>query len=553
MSETMVGAYEPKSAGSSIGPYSFEEFIEAARAFHNYPAPGLLLGGIMVDEAMRHMPEGVLFDAISETSWCLPDAVQMLTPCTIGNGWLKVINLGRYAVTLYDKHTGEGVRIGLDQDELAKHKDIDIWLMKKLPKPEQDSDGLREAIRLHGRSLLTIQPVQVRESMMQRRGKGAIGECPICKEAYPLKHGGVCRGCQGEAPYASESVESAGPALRAVPLSEAVGRRIAHDVTRVEPGVSKGVFLRKGQMIDIGDVCRLQQIGRANIYLEENQPEGDWVHEDTAAEAFAKAMSGPGVVAEGSPREGKVNLIAEEDGLFLADVERLERFNCLPQVMAACRKSGSVVTAGTRVAGTRAIPLYISSDHFRTALGLLESGPLFSMHPLAKPKTAVLITGTEVFEGRIEDKFAETMAGKLGAFGIEPFQTMIEPDDADRIAAAVERLAAEGCELLLTTAGLSVDPDDVTRQGLVQAGVTDMLYGMPVLPGAMTLVARRGPMRILGTPACALFHKTTSLDILLPRLLAGLEITRANLSSLANGGLCRECRVCVYPKCSFGT
>lgn len=553
MSEVMAGQYESKSAGSSIGPYSFEEFIEAARAFHNYPAPGLLLGGIMVDEAMRQMPDGVLFDAISETSWCLPDAVQMLTPCTIGNGWLKVINLGRYAVTLYDKHTGEGVRIGLDQAELEKHKDIDIWLMKKLPKPEQDSDGLREAIRLHGRSLLTIQHVQVRESMMQRRGKGAIGACPICNEAYPLKHGGVCRGCQGEAPYASESVESDGPALQSVPLHEAVGRRIAHDVTRVEPGVSKGVFLRKGQMIDIGDVCRLQQIGRANIYLEENQPEGDWVHEDTAAEAFAKAMSGPGVVAEGAPREGKVNLVAAEDGLFLADVERLERFNCLPQVMAACRKSGSVVTAGTRVAGTRAIPLYISKDHFRTALGLLESGPLFSMHPLASPRTAVLITGTEVFEGRIEDKFAETMAGKLGAYGIEPFRTMIEPDDADRIAAAVEGLAAEGCELLLTTAGLSVDPDDVTRQGLIQAGVTDMLYGMPVLPGAMTLVARRGSMRILGTPACALFHKTTSLDILLPRLLAGLDVTRVELSTLANGGLCCECRVCVYPKCSFGT
>ncbi len=225
----------------------------------------------------------------------------------------------------------------------------------------------------------------------------------------------------------------------------------------------------------------------------------------------------------------------------------------MPQVMAACRKSGSLVSAGTRVAGTRAIPLFLAHEHFRAALGLLEAGPLFSMHTLAKPKTAVLITGTEVFDGLIEDKFAETCTSKLRTYGIEPFHTRIEPDDAGRIAGAVEELAAEGCELLLTTAGLSVDPDDVTRQGMIQAGVTDMLYGMPVLPGAMTLVAKRGPMRILGTPACALFHKTTSLDILLPRLLAGLDITRAELAPLANGGLCRECRVCVYPKCSFGT
>jgi formylmethanofuran dehydrogenase subunit E len=168
-------------------------------------------------------------------------------------------------------------------------------------------------------------------------------------------------------------------------------------------------------------------------------------------------------------------------------------------------------------------------------------------------KAGLLITGNEVFQGIIEDKFEAVIRSKLLNSGCELLKTIIAPDDSAAIAEAIVRLADMECDLIITTAGLSVDPDDLTRQGMTQAGVTDMLYGMPVLPGAMTLAARYGNIQILGVPACALYYKTTSLDVLLPRLLAGVEIRRKDLARLAAGGLCLECAVCTYPKCSFGS
>lgn len=124
----------------SIGSRTHEEFMEEARAFHGYPAPGLIIGGYMVELAKRHMPEGVLYDAVSETAHCLPDAVQLLTPCTFGNGWLRVLPFGIYAVTLYDKATGEGVRVELDNDKLEPYDAIRSWFLKERPKKEQDTE-----------------------------------------------------------------------------------------------------------------------------------------------------------------------------------------------------------------------------------------------------------------------------------------------------------------------------------------------------------------------------------------------------------------------------
>ena len=118
----------------SIGSRTHEEFMEEARAFHGYPAPGLIIGGYMVELAKRHMPEGVLYDAVSETAHCLPDAVQLLTPCTFGNGWLRVLPFGIYAVTLYDKATGEGVRVELDNDKLEPYDAIRSWFLKEREK-----------------------------------------------------------------------------------------------------------------------------------------------------------------------------------------------------------------------------------------------------------------------------------------------------------------------------------------------------------------------------------------------------------------------------------
>ncbi|MUM76767.1 trehalose-binding protein [Pseudodesulfovibrio sp. F-1] len=535
--------------------FSFDAFVDLATWFHNYPAPGLLLGGYMVEEAKRHIPVGVLFDAVSETSWCLPDAIQLLTPCTIGNGWLRVWNTGVYALSLFDKGTGEGVRIRLDPARLADFPHTACWLMKTRPKSQQDSDALRREIREHGPEMLAAAPVQVKPEVVHKRSKGAIAICPLCGDAYPSFHGAICRGCGGDSPYMDRKTAAMAvpveAAIPSTPVDQSVGRRVLHDMTRIVPGKSKGVEFSRGHVVTAGDICRLQQMGRFSVYVDQEAPEG-FIHEDDAASAFARLMCGAGVAAEGAPREGRVNMVARSDGMIVVNEPLLEAFNSLSGVMAACRRGHSLIRQGHRVAATRAIPLFLDTDTFHKALTILGSGPLFSVAPLRKARVGLLITGNEVFKGLVEDRFAEVIEAKIAHFGGVIAHTRITPDQAGKIAAAARELETLGCDLIITTAGLSVDPDDVTRQGLVEAGLTDALHGMPILPGAMTLTGRIGRARVLGVPACALFHKTTSLDLLLPRLLADMPITRSLIAKLGNGGMCMECTSCTFPKCPFG-
>ncbi|MBI9080769.1 MAG: trehalose-binding protein [Pseudodesulfovibrio sp.] len=535
--------------------FSFDEFIELAIWFHNYPAPGLLLGGYMVDIAKSHMPEGVLYDAVSETAWCLPDAIQMLTPCTIGNGWLRVTSMGVYALSLFDKFTGEGVRVSLDPAKTVKWENTHIWLMKTKTKPDQNSEILRQEIREHGPEMLTIEKIQIKPEVLNKRNKGVIGLCPICGDAYPVAHGGICRGCSGDSPYLDRVVKRRDvvPAVgaKSTPIEESVGKPVLHDMTRVVPGKSKGVAFTRGHVVTAGDVCRLQQMGRFNLYVEQDAPEG-FIHEDDAAEAFAGAMAGIGVTPEAKPREGRVNMVADTDGIVVVNERLLEAFNSLPNVMAASRHGYSLVREGRRVAATRAIPLFLDQSTFELAFGMIASEPLFSVRPLRRAKIGLLITGNEVFKGLVEEKFAEVIEAKVKQYGCSIVETLVRPDNATKIAEAIRQLVDKGCDLVITTAGLSVDPDDVTRQGLLDAGLQDMQYGIPVLPGAMTLVGKIGSVRVLGVPACALYHKTTSLDLLLPRLLADLPIERADLAKFGNGGMCMECTTCTYPKCPFG-
>ena len=539
----------------NIGAYTFEEFKDKAAAFHGYPAPGLLIGGYMVELARRDLPEGTLFEAVVETPKCLPDAVQLLTPCTLGNGWMRVLNLGRYAVALFDKHTGVGFRVWLDVDKMAPFGEISSWFLKLKKKADQDTDKLFREIEAAGESICSIAPIQMIERAHKHKGMGRVALCPICAEPYPAPDGAICRGCQGEAPYLCAPSALAEPALTAVPVAEAVGQRALHDMTRIVPGESKGVEFQAGQTLSGGDVCRLQQMGRANVYLEQDAPSG-FVHENEAALAFAHLMAGDNVLCDETPREGKINFRAACTGVFEVDRERQEAFNLVPDVMCASRHSGVLAEAGKGLAGARAIPLYLSAENFRKAQAVLAAGPLFRVRPLRPAQVGVLVTGSEVFQGLIEDKFAPIIREKVERLGCSVVAETIVPDDTDKIAEAVAGLLAAGADLIITTAGLSVDPDDVTRKGLVAAGLTDMLYGAPLLPGAMTLLGRiaspTGSAQVMGVPACALFHKATSLDILLPRVLAGCELTRRDLARMAEGGFCLNCRSCTFPKCPFG-
>ncbi len=192
----------------NICSHTYEEYFDMVKSFHGNPAPGLIIGGFMVDLAMKNLPEGEFFDAICETPVCLPDAVQLLTPCTVGNGWLSIVPFGRFAVTLYEKYTGAGVRVYLDMEKLNKWPEIHDWYLKKKKKSEQDKDLLFAQIREAGHELFSIQKVQVDPEKVRRKRMGSVGFCPVCGEAYPLRDGDSCLNCQGETPYSN--VVSAG-------------------------------------------------------------------------------------------------------------------------------------------------------------------------------------------------------------------------------------------------------------------------------------------------------------------------------------------------------
>ncbi len=185
----------------NICTYSYEEYLHLVKSFHGTLAPGLLIGGFIVDLAMKHLPEGEFFDAVCETPVCLPDAVQILTPCTIGNGWLSVVPFGKFAVTLYEKYSGRGVRVYLDTKKLEAWPEVRDWYLKKKKKDQQDADALFAQIREAGHRLLGIQQVQVEPEKVRRKKMGPVDVCPVCGEAYPIRDGDKCRGCQGEAPY----------------------------------------------------------------------------------------------------------------------------------------------------------------------------------------------------------------------------------------------------------------------------------------------------------------------------------------------------------------
>jgi len=181
--------------------HTFEEYLKIVKSFHGYEAPGVVIGGLMVDAAVRNLANDIPYNAICETQSCLPDAIQILTPCTIGNGWLKIIYSGRYAMALYDKSNGEGVRVFLDAEKVEPWKEIKAWYLKLKSKSEQDSGEILREIKDAGDSILSIQHVCIKPHIAMKKHKGKIALCPKCREAYPSDSGDICTACQGETPY----------------------------------------------------------------------------------------------------------------------------------------------------------------------------------------------------------------------------------------------------------------------------------------------------------------------------------------------------------------
>jgi len=537
--------------------YSFNELLERIQSFHGHVAPGVIMGAIMVDMALKQLPSNILYDATCETFNCLPDAIQLLTPCTIGNGWLRVYDFGRFALSLYDKFQGNGVRIHVDTKKISQWPEINSWFYKQKPKKDQDSKKLFEEIRDADQDLYQATPIQMHPKHLEKRSLGEISVCSICNEAYPKKHGNICKSCQGDSPYliAEQPIKDIydyTTALKKVPVSQSAGMKAIHDMTQIIPGHSKGAAIKRGQTITVGDICRLQQMGRQYIYDDTQPQPKDHIHENEVARTFAPLMAGEGVIYDDIPHEGKIDFIADRNGLLMVDTSKLESFNRISGVMCATRKKYSIVQKGRKLAGTRAIPLYLSQKNFMKAKDILDNGPILKVLPLRNAKIGILVTGTEVFQGLIKDQFIPIISTKVAKLGCTIVKALIVPDDRKIIKQSIDKIRKSGADLIITTAGLSVDPDDVTRLGLTDAGAVNILYGMPILPGAMTLLANIENVQVIGVPACALFYPTTSFDLLLPRLLAGITVTREHLAHLGHGAFCWGCKKCTFPKCNFG-
>ncbi len=341
--------------------------------------------------------------------------------------------------------------------------------------------------------------------------------------------------------------------MQKIKTTEAVGHILCHDITRIIRDEVKDAVFRKGHVVKEEDIPVLLSLGKDNLYIWEQK--AGMLHENAAAEVLRDICKND-FMSAAPPKEGKIDLFAEIDGLLTVDGERLCRINALGEMMIATRHGNFPVKEGDKLAGMRVIPLVIEQEKMDRAKALAGNVPLLRLHPFRPKKAALVVTGNEVYHGRIQDAFGPVIADKLAEYGLPAPAKTILSDDPDRIAQTILAHIAGGADLIICTGGMSVDPDDTTPAAIRKTGAQLVTYGAPVLPGAMFLLAYydNGGQRIpiLGLPGCVMYAKRTVFDLVLPRILADVPITQEDISVLGQGGLCLECESCTYPNCGFG-
>ena len=338
--------------------------------------------------------------------------------------------------------------------------------------------------------------------------------------------------------------------MKLIKTQDAVGHVLCHDMTQIIPGEYKDARFRKGHVVTAEDIPVLLSMGKENLYVWEVR-EGI-LHENEAAQRLCALCINDNMEPT-APKEGKIELKAAIDGVFLVDTERLLAVNMQEDLMIATRKGGTAVRKGDKLCGTRVIPLVIEEEKLDKAARLAGDTPLMSLLPYKLRRAAVITTGSEVYHGRIEDKFTPVLVDKLRAFGIEVTEHTYCDDGTDNIAAAIAAMREKDVDMIVCTGGMSVDPDDNTPGAIKQSGARIVTYGAPVLPGAMFLLGYFDDGRpIMGLPGCVMYAKATIFDLVLPRIAAGVELTRRDFVVMGEGGLCLQCEVCHYPVCPFG-
>ncbi len=338
--------------------------------------------------------------------------------------------------------------------------------------------------------------------------------------------------------------------MKIVRVEDAVGMVLGHDLTRIVPGEFKGAAFKKGHIVKEEDVETLKNMGKYNIHVFELNK--DMIHEDEAAMRMAKAAAGDGLSLHG-PSEGKINIKAKAKGILKVNLETLSQINDIEMIMFATLHNNSVIEKDQIVAGTRIIPLVTEVEKIKDVEKICsELGRVLSIKEIKPRKVGIVVTGSEVFEGRIKDKFGPVLEQKILEQGSTLIGLKFAPDDKEKIEESIKSLIDNGAEVILTAGGMSVDADDVTPNAIENISDKVITYGSPVLPGAMFMLAYKEETPILGIPACGMYFRTTVLDLVLPRVLAGEVLTKKDITSLAHGGLCLGCEVCRYPVCPFG-
>lgn len=338
--------------------------------------------------------------------------------------------------------------------------------------------------------------------------------------------------------------------MKLMRTEDAVGQVLCHDITRIIKGVSKGPVFRKGHVIAPEDIPVLKSVGKEHIYIWEK--DDTKYHEDEAAGILRDICMGEGMKAS-EPKEGKIELTAEREGLLRVDVAGLNRVNGLGEMMIAARMGGLPVKPGDKLAGTRIIPLVIEKEKMERAREAAGEEPLLQILPFKNMKAGLITTGNEVYAGLVEDTFSPVIRRKLAEYGCEVTDHVILDDSPGKITDAIRQMLDKGLDMVLCTGGMSVDPDDKTPLAIRNGTDRVVTYGAPVLPGAMFMLAYSGDGRpVVGLPGCVMYAGRTVFDQVLPWLLAGVPVTGKMLSVMGQGGLCLGCGECHYPNCGFG-
>lgn len=337
--------------------------------------------------------------------------------------------------------------------------------------------------------------------------------------------------------------------VTSIPVQDAVGKVLLHDITRIVPDLFKGPRFKKGHIVAPEDVPILLDMGKERVYVAGLKNE---VHEDEAALRIAKAAMGDHVTIS-DPSEGKVGFKATRSGLLKINVDGLYALNSVPDVIFATLHTGQTVAPDQDLAGTRVVPLTIPEKQVAAAeAACREHGPIIRVAPFKSCDVGLVVTGSEVFHQRIRDGFGPVVAAKFQDLGSRIMEKRVVSDNMDMTVAAIRDLIAGGANFIAVTGGMSVDPDDLTPAAIRASGGRVVTYGAPVLPGAMFMLAYIGDIPVVGLPGCVMYHRASIFDLVVPPVLAGETLEREDIIRMGHGGFCANCRDCRFPACSFG-